>query len=81
MTTFKQVGSAWQQRMLEDMQLRGPAPKTQRAYAGAVRQLAEHYGKGPEQIGEEELRAYFLYLKNEKGVSRSACTIGTRRRL
>jgi integrase len=43
------------QRMLDDMQLRGLARKTQAAYALAVRQLAEHYGKSPDQISEEEL--------------------------
>jgi site-specific recombinase XerD len=40
-----------------------------------VRQLAEHYHKPPDQITEEELRQYFLYLKDVKGVSRSSCTI------
>ena len=63
------------QRMLEDMQLRGLAPKTQDAYLRAVRQLAEHYNKSPDQVSEEELRDYFLFLKNEKKASRSACTI------
>jgi integrase/recombinase XerD len=62
------------QRMLQDMQLRGLAPKTQEAYATAVRQLAEYYGKSPDLISEPELRDYFLYLKNEKKASRSACT-------
>jgi integrase/recombinase XerD len=62
------------QRMLDDMQLRGLASKTQEAYALAVRQLAAYYGKSPDQISEEELRDYFLYLKNEKKVSRSTCT-------
>jgi site-specific recombinase XerD len=61
--------------MLEDMQLRGLAPKTQDAYLRAVRQLAEHYNKSPDQVSEEELRDYFLFLKNEKKASRSACTI------
>ena len=63
------------ERMLADMQLRGLAEKTQEAYLRAVRQLAEYYGKSPDQINEEELRQYFLYLKNEKKASRSACTI------
>ncbi|MFQ5942974.1 MAG: tyrosine-type recombinase/integrase [Anaerolineales bacterium] len=61
-------------RMIEDMQLRGLAAGTQEAYLRAVRQLAEHCGKSPEEITEEELRQYFLYLKNEKRVSRSTCT-------
>ena len=63
------------QRMLEDMQLRGLAPKTQTAYLRAVQQLAQHYNKPPDEITEAELRDYFLYLKNEKKASRSACTV------
>jgi site-specific recombinase XerD len=61
--------------MIEDLQLRGLSKKTQDAYVRAVRQLAEHYGKSPDRISEEELRQYFLYLKNVKHASRSACTI------
>ncbi len=53
-------------RMLEDLQLRGLAPKTQAIYVHAVQQLAEHYGTSPDQITEEELRQYFLYLHTEK---------------
>ncbi len=63
------------QRMIEDLQLRGLSKKTQDAYVRAVRQLAEHYDKSPDRITEEELRQYFLYLKNVKRASRSACTI------
>jgi hypothetical protein len=33
----------------------GLAERTQEAYVAAVRQLAEHYGKSPDQIGDEEL--------------------------
>jgi site-specific recombinase XerD len=40
-----------------------------------VRQLAEYYHKPPDQISEEELRQYFLYLKNVKQVSRSTITL------
>jgi site-specific recombinase XerD len=61
--------------MIEDMQLRGLAERTQESYLLAVRQLAEHYRRSPEQISEEELRAYFLYLKNEKRVARSTSTL------
>lgn len=63
------------QRMIEDMQLRGLSPKTQRAYVGAVRALAEYYNRSPDHISEEELREYFLYLKNERCLSRSSCTV------
>lgn len=63
------------QRMMEDLQLRGLAVRTQESYVQAVSQLAAHYHKSPDQITEEELRQYFLFLKNVKHVSRSTQTI------
>jgi site-specific recombinase XerD len=63
------------QKMMEDLQLRGLAVRTQESYVQAVSQLAAHYHKSPDQITEEELRQYFLFLKNIKHVSRSTQTI------
>ncbi|MCP4996074.1 MAG: tyrosine-type recombinase/integrase [Gammaproteobacteria bacterium] len=63
--------SPLRKRMIQDMQLRGLSSKTQDGYVRAVKQLAVYYGKSPDQITSEELRHYFLYLKNEKQVSRS----------
>jgi site-specific recombinase XerD len=60
--------------MMEDMQLRGLSEGTQETYIRVVRQLAEHYGRSPDQLSQEELRRYFLYLKNERRLSRSSCT-------
>ena len=59
------------QRMIEDMQLRGLSEGTQQQYVGAVRRLAEHYAKPPDQISEEELRQYLLYLINDRQLSKS----------
>jgi len=67
--------SPLQQRMLEDMQLRGLSARTQEAYARAVWQLAQHYQRRPDQLGDEELRQYFLYLTNEKKIARPTATI------
>ena len=67
--------TALRQRMLEDLRLRGFALRTQEAYLGAVRQLAAHYRKPPDQISEEELRQYFLYLQEVKRVAPSTFTI------
>ena len=63
------------QKMIEDMQLRGLSERTQDAYVRAVRQLAAYCHKSPDQIDQEDLRQYFLYLKNVKRVSRSTQTI------
>ena len=67
--------TALRQRYIEDLQLRGLSPRTQDAYVRVVRQLAEHYGKSPDILTEEELRQYLLYLKNEKHAARNTCTL------
>lgn len=63
------------QRMIDDMKLRGLSAKTRQAYLGAVGQLAVHYHRSPERLGEEELRAHFLYLKDVRKLSRSSITV------
>src|SRR5207249_12206750 len=63
------------QRMTEDMQLAGYSSKTQQAYVGAVCQLFAHFKCNPTQLTEEQLRQYFLYLTNERKVSRPTVTI------
>jgi site-specific recombinase XerD len=61
--------------MLEDMQLRGLSARTQEAYARAVWQLAQHYHRRPDQLSDQDLRQYFLYLTNEKKIARPTATI------
>jgi integrase/recombinase XerD len=63
------------QKMIEDIQLNGLAARTQDAYLLAVRQLSRHYRRSPDQIDEEDLRQYFMFLKNEKHAARSTCTL------
>jgi len=63
------------QRMIEDMQLRGLSPSTQRRYVSAVRQLAAYYMRSPDEVSEEELREYFLYLANVKQNAHSSSTV------
>ena len=62
------------QRFVEDLQLQGLSARTQQAYVRTVRQLADHYQKSPAEISEEELRQYFLHVKNEKHWSRATMT-------
>ena len=62
-------------RMIEDMQLRGLSEGTQKVYISVVRDLAHYYNKSPDQISDEQLRLYFLYLKDEKKLARSTCTV------
>jgi site-specific recombinase XerD len=62
-------------RMQEDLQLRGLAPTTQQCYLAAVHQLAQHYRRPPDQLSDQELRQYFLFLLNEKKVAESTFRI------
>lgn len=63
------------QKMEADLQLRGLAPNTCKAYLRAVKQLSTHYHKSPDCLTEDEIKAYFLWLMNEKKASRSAFVI------
>ena len=63
------------QHMLEDMQLRGFSARTQEAYVHAVRQLATHFHKPPDQLTEADLRQSCLYLANVKHFARASFTI------
>lgn len=62
-------------RMIETLQLRGLSAGTQQLYVRAVAQLAKHYHKSPDLLTQEELRQYFLYIKNDKNYSRASMTI------
>jgi len=66
--------SELRQRTLEEMQLRRYAAKTQEAYLHWISELAKYYHKSPEQISREEGRGWFLYLTNERKLSRSSVT-------
>jgi site-specific recombinase XerD len=59
--------------MIEDMKLHGFSEQTQECYVGAVRQLAKYYMRAPDQLTEEEIRAFFLWLTTEKQAS--PCTV------
>ena len=60
-------------RMQEDLQLAGIATRTQESYLGAVRRFADYVLKDPLSITEDDLRQYFLYLRNQRKLSRSLC--------
>ncbi|MBC8422643.1 site-specific integrase [bacterium] len=49
-------------RMIQDMQLRGLTPGTQRAYIEGVKALAAFYHRPPDQLTEHDVRHFFLHL-------------------
>src|SRR5712672_302547 len=57
------------QRFIEDMQLRGLAPTTQRSYLHYVAEFAKYYNSGPEKLDLEAIRQYEIHLLNERKMS------------
>jgi site-specific recombinase XerD len=53
-------------RMMEDMQVRNLSRHTQDAYLLQISQFARHFAKSPALLGPEDIRAYQVYLTNEK---------------
>src|SRR5690349_6015655 len=58
------------ERMIADMTLAGLAAGTQSAYVQAVRGLAAHDRRSPDQLGEDDVRRSRLGLR-ERAVARS----------
>jgi len=56
-----------QKKMIEDMQLRGYAERTQSSYIRSVRQLENYWHVPAEEISEQQVRDYFLFCKNDAG--------------
>ena len=56
------------QRFVEDLRLLNRSPRTIERYVGHVAKFAKHFGRSPETLGVEEVRAFQLHLI-ERGVS------------
>ena len=63
------------QRMLEDMQVRNLSPLTQRSYVEHVSRFARHFGRSPARLGPEEIRAYQVYLTNDKPLAPASIVV------
>ena len=63
------------QRMLEDMQVRRRSPCTQQTYVETVARFARYFGRSPARLGPEEIRAYQVYLTNERRLAPSSLVV------
>ena len=62
-----------QQRMIEDMTVRGLVPSTQRAYLRAVRDLAAYSQRSPDTLSTRDIQRYLYMLHEERGLAYSTC--------
>jgi len=67
--------SPLRRHMIEDMQIRNLTPNTQRVYVEQVGRFARHFGKSPEQLGPDEIRAYLLFLTNDRRLAASSIIV------
>jgi len=54
--------SPLRRRMIEDMTIRNLSPATQRSYISAVSKLSRHFGRSPDRLDVEDIRAFQVHL-------------------
>ena len=58
--------TALRQRLIEDLQVRNYSPRTVEAYVAAVAKVAKHFQRSPDQLTNEDVRAFQVHLLNAK---------------
>jgi integrase/recombinase XerD len=59
-------------KMKKDMELKNLSKRTIKTYLYCVKNYTLHYGKSPDQMGEESIRDFLHYLLKEKNSSQAA---------
>ena len=54
--------SPLRRRMIDDMMIRNLSPATQQSYLYAVAKFSRHFGRSPDRLGVDDVRAYQLHL-------------------
>jgi integrase/recombinase XerD len=62
---------ALREKMVAEMKLRNFAARTQKSYLAVMVGLAKHYRQFPDQLTQEQIRAYLLHLQ-DRGLSSSS---------
>ena len=68
MTDAPAAVSPLRRRMIDDMTLRNLSPATQRSYLHAVTKFSRYFGRSPDRLGLEDVRAFQVYLVS-RGIS------------
>jgi integrase/recombinase XerD len=63
--------SPLRQQLIEELVLRGMSVRTQEAYIHQVYQLAKYYRQPPDQLSDQQVRAYLFYLADQRKLSAS----------
>ena len=60
--------TALRQRMIDDMRIRNFSPSTQDCYLRRVSKFAQYFGKSPDLLGPEDIRAYQIHLRDQASI-------------
>jgi len=63
------------EKFKRDLIIRGRSQRTVDGYVTQVRGLAKYYGRSPDQITNDEVKDYLLYLINERHLTFSTCNV------
>jgi site-specific recombinase XerD len=63
--------SPLRQQLIQELVLRGCSVRTQEAYIQQVYHLANYYRQPPDQLSDQQVRAYLFYLASERKLSAS----------
>lgn len=61
MTGVTVAVSPLRRRMIDDMRLRNLSPATHRSYLHAVTKFSRYFGRSPDRLGLEDVRAFQVY--------------------
>ena len=59
--------SPLRRRMIEDMTVRNLSPATQRSYISAVSKFSRYFGRSPDKLELEDVRAFQVHLVGQFG--------------
>ncbi len=78
MTDATAAVSPLRRRMIDDMSVRNLSPATQRSYLHAVSKFSRYFGRSPDRLGLEDVRAFQVYLVSQGGFLAGAEPDGVR---
>jgi len=62
-------------RMIQDMRFRGLSASTQQTYVDAIKGLAKHFNRSPDQLTEEQIRQFFAHLTETRRLARNTVRV------
>lgn len=65
----------YREQMQRDMALRNLGTKTQYMYHNAARKLEDHFGRPPDQLNEDEVKAFLISIVQDRKLSQSSLKI------